>query len=85
MPKTMLTKNHQKEKMAQEIRLHKMVKHAYIVKLYSYFEDSNFVYVILELCRKKSLMELHKRRQAITEPETRWVDFRVTDRTHFHS
>ena len=29
-------------------------------------------YVVLELCRKKSLMELHKRRQAITEPETRY-------------
>jgi len=72
VPKSMLTKNHQKEKMAQEIRLHKMVKHKYIVKLYSYFEDPNFVYVILELCRKKSLMELHKRRQAITEPETRY-------------
>lgn len=25
--------------------------------------------MILELCQKKSLMELHKRRQAITEPE----------------
>ncbi|XP_023323856.1 serine/threonine-protein kinase PLK1 isoform X2 [Eurytemora carolleeae] len=72
VPKSMLTKAHQKEKMAQEIRLHKIVRHSYIVKLFSYFEDSNFVYVIMELCRKKSLMELHKRRQAITEPETRY-------------
>jgi len=72
VPKSMLVKSHQKEKMSQEIRLHKVVKHTYIVKLFSYFEDSNFVYVILELCRKKSLMELHKRRQAITEPETRY-------------
>ncbi|CAB4063862.1 PLK1 [Lepeophtheirus salmonis] len=40
--------------------------------LYSYFEDSNFVYIILELCRRRSLMELHKRRKAITEPETRY-------------
>jgi polo-like kinase 1 len=72
VPKSMLTKSHQKEKMAQEIRLHKMLRHSYIVKLNSYFEDPNFVYVILELCRKKSLMELHKRRQAITEPETRY-------------
>eukprot|EP00088_Acartia_fossae_P047488 TRINITY_DN5148_c0_g1_i1.p1 TRINITY_DN5148_c0_g1~~TRINITY_DN5148_c0_g1_i1.p1 ORF type:complete len:588 (-),score=124.11 TRINITY_DN5148_c0_g1_i1:437-1945(-) len=58
--------------MSQEISIHKKVKHQYIVKLYSYFEDNSFVYVILELCRKKSLMELHKRRQAITEPETRY-------------
>jgi len=72
VPKSMLTKTQQKEKMTQEIKIHKSVKHNNIVKLFSYFEDSNFVYVVLELCRKKSLMELHKRRQAITEPETRY-------------
>ena len=31
-----------------------------------------FVYIIMELCRRRSLMELHKRRKAITEPETRY-------------
>jgi len=72
VPKSLLTKSHQKEKMSQEIRLHKGVSNPYLVKLYSYFEDSNFVYIVLELCRKRSLMELHKRRKAITEPETRY-------------
>jgi len=72
VPKSLLTKTHQKEKMSQEIRLHKNLSHVYVVKLFSYFEDPNFVYVILELCRKRSLMELHKRRKAITEPETRY-------------
>merc|ERR1719403_13417 len=52
--------------------LHTAVSNHYLVKLYSYFEDNNFVYIILELCRKRSLMELHKRRKAITEPETRY-------------
>jgi len=72
VPKSLLTKTHQKEKMSQEIRLHKAVAHLHLVKLFSYFEDSNFVYIVLELCRKRSLMELHKRRKAITEPETRY-------------
>ena len=54
------------------LRLHKAVANTYLVKLYSYFEDSNFVYIVLEICRKRSLMELHKRRKAITEPETRY-------------
>merc|ERR1719342_954685 len=72
VPKSLLTKSHQKEKMSQEIRLHKGVSNPYLVKLYSYFEDSNFVYIVLELCRKRSLMELHKRRKAVTEPETRY-------------
>jgi len=72
VPKSLLTKSHQKEKMAQEIKLHKGFSNTYVVKLFSYFEDSNFVYVILELCNRRSLMELHKRRKAITEPETRY-------------
>jgi len=72
VPKSLLTKSHQKEKMSQEIRLHKAVANPFLVKLYSYFEDSNFVYIVLEICRKRSLMELHKRRKAITEPETRY-------------
>ena len=58
--------------MAQEISLHKTLSNLYIVKLFSFFEDQHFVYIILELCRRRSLMELHKRRRAITEPETRW-------------
>lgn len=72
VPKSLLVKSHQREKMAQEISLHKTLNHPYIVKLFSYFEDKDFVYIILELCRRRSLMELHKRRKAITEPETRY-------------
>lgn len=72
VPKSLLVKQHQREKMAQEITLHKTLQHKYVVKLFSFFEDSNFVYIILELCRRRSLMELHKRRKAITEPETRY-------------
>ena len=72
VPKSLLVKQHQREKMAQEITLHQTLAHPYVVKLYNYFEDSNFVFIILELCKRRSLMELHKRRKAITEPETRY-------------
>ena len=41
-------------------------------QMFGYFEDSDFVYITLELCRCRSLMELHKRRKIITEPETRY-------------
>ena len=72
VPKSLLLKSHQKEKMAQEIRLewrlltlfltilkcfisrlHTAVSNMYLVKLFSYFEDNHFVYIILELCRKR--------------------------------
>lgn len=73
VPKTLLTKPHQRDKMAMEIDIHRSVDHKHIVGFHGYFEDSNNVYIILELCRRRSLMELHRRRKALTEPEVRYL------------
>lgn len=58
--------------MAMEIAIHRNLQHKHVVGFHGFFEDDNNVYVVLELCRRRSLMELHKRRRAITEPETRY-------------
>nr|XP_006811786.1 PREDICTED: serine/threonine-protein kinase PLK1 isoform X2 [Saccoglossus kowalevskii] len=58
--------------MTMEIAIHRSLIHPNIVGFHGFFEDSNFVYVLLELCRRRSLMELHKRRKAVTEPEARY-------------
>lgn len=58
--------------MLQEIDIHRSIKHEHIVRFYSFFEDTNFIYIILELCNKKSMMELHKRRKILSEPEIRY-------------
>lgn len=58
--------------MLQEIDIHRSVQHEHIVRFYSHFEDQNFIYIILELCNKKSMMELHKRRKTLSEPEIRY-------------
>ncbi|RUS69884.1 hypothetical protein EGW08_022352 [Elysia chlorotica] len=71
VPKTLLAKQHQKDKMAQEIAIHRNVNHKHIVQFHTFFEDNDNVYILLELCRRRSLMELHKRRKAVTEPEAR--------------
>lgn len=70
--KKLMVKSSQKEKMAQEISIHRSLKHANIVGFHNFFEDTFNIYIILELCKKRSMMELHKRRKAITEPETRF-------------
>lgn len=79
--KTMLTKPHQKEKMSMEIAIHRSVgqrkdllieTHKHIVGFHGFFEDADYIYILLELCRRRSLMELHKRRKALTEPEVRY-------------
>ncbi|XP_072124563.1 serine/threonine-protein kinase PLK1 [Mobula birostris] len=72
VPKTLLMKPHQREKMSMEISIHKSLQHSNVVAFHGFFEDDNFVYVVLELCRRRSLLELHKRRKAVTEPEARY-------------
>jgi polo-like kinase 1 len=75
--KSMLTKKHQKDKMAQEIAIHRTLENKFVVQFHSFFEDNENVYVLLELCRRRSLMELHKRRRAITEPEARYFTHQI--------
>lgn len=51
--KSLLLKPHQKEKMSQEICIHRSLKHKHLVAFHSYFEDADNVYIILELCRRR--------------------------------
>ncbi|KAI1291872.1 Serine/threonine-protein kinase PLK1 [Halotydeus destructor] len=69
--KAQLQKSEQKEKMSQEISIHRAVRHKHIVEFHTYFEDKDFIYIVLELCSKRSLMEMHKRRKTLSEPEVR--------------
>ncbi|CAI2724596.1 unnamed protein product [Schistosoma spindalis] len=70
--KSALVKDSQKEKMRQEISIHRSLKHENVVRFYGNFEDSEFIYILLELCNRRSLLELHKRRKYVTEPEARY-------------
>lgn len=70
--KARLFKPHHKEKMAQEIQIHRTLKHANIVGFHTYFEDEKNVYIILELCSRRSLTEMIRRRKTLTETEARY-------------
>ncbi|XP_023947930.1 serine/threonine-protein kinase polo [Bicyclus anynana] len=70
--KKLMVKSSQRDKMSQEIDIHRSLRHKHVVGFHSFFEDSQNIYIILELCKRRSMMELHKRRKAITEPETRF-------------
>ena len=58
VPKALLKKPHQREKMAQEIDIHKSLSHHHIVKFFDYFEDNDFVYILLELCRRRVCIKI---------------------------
>ncbi|EFO27896.1 PLK/PLK1 protein kinase [Loa loa] len=77
--KLLLLKNHQRDKMAQEIRIHRNLQHKHIVRMDGFFEDPDNVYILLELCPRRSLMELHKRRKYITEPESRYFTKQIVE------
>lgn len=75
--KKLMIKHNQKEKTAQEITIHRSLNHPNIVKFHNYFEDSQNIYIVLELCKKRSMMELHKRRKSITEFECRYYIYQI--------
>lgn len=53
VPKSLLVKPHQKEKMSMEIAIHRSLSHRHVVGFQGFFEDDDFVYVVLELCRRR--------------------------------
>uniref|UniRef100_A0A3P9M3V1 Serine/threonine-protein kinase PLK n=1 Tax=Oryzias latipes TaxID=8090 RepID=A0A3P9M3V1_ORYLA len=83
VPKSLILKQHQREKMSSEISIHKSLNHANIVGFHGFFEDDDFVYVVLEICRRRSLLELHKRRKAVTEPEARYYMTQLLKGVHY--
>uniref|UniRef100_A0A0N5A7B3 Serine/threonine-protein kinase PLK n=1 Tax=Parastrongyloides trichosuri TaxID=131310 RepID=A0A0N5A7B3_PARTI len=81
--KCSMTKKYSLEKVNQEICIHKILDHPHIVKIFDSFEDIGNCYIILELCPNKSLMELHKRRRTVTEPEARYFTRQIVSACSF--
>lgn len=51
--KSMIMKQHQREKMTSEIAIHKSLDNPHIVGFHGFFEDDDFVFVVLEICRRR--------------------------------
>eukprot|EP00826_Nyctotherus_ovalis_P049988 TRINITY_DN6082_c0_g1_i1.p1 TRINITY_DN6082_c0_g1~~TRINITY_DN6082_c0_g1_i1.p1 ORF type:complete len:571 (-),score=100.43 TRINITY_DN6082_c0_g1_i1:157-1869(-) len=64
-----IDKRRAKEKLISEINIHKYLEHPGIVRFENSFEDSENIYIILELCKNQTLKELVKRRKRLTELE----------------
>jgi polo-like kinase 1 len=67
--KASLVKSRAKQKLISEIKIHKSLHHPSIVGFEHYFEDTENVYILLEMCHNQSLNELLKRRKRLTEIE----------------
>lgn len=67
--KSSLVKSRAKQKLISEIKIHRSLHHQNIVTFEHYFEDTENVYILLEMCQNQSLNELLKRRKRLTEIE----------------
>ncbi|CAE7268709.1 CCRP1 [Symbiodinium pilosum] len=69
--KASITKPRAHAKLRSEIAIHRELSHDKVVKFYDYFEDSDHVYIMLELCPNQTLNEFMRRRptKRLAEPE----------------
>mmetsp|Transcript_120942 Transcript_120942/g.342121 ORF Transcript_120942/g.342121 Transcript_120942/m.342121 type:complete len:951 (-) Transcript_120942:202-3054(-) len=69
--KASISKPRAHAKLKSEIAIHSSLDHSTVVKFYDYFEDSDHVYIILELCPNQTLNEFMRRRpnKRLSEPE----------------
>jgi polo-like kinase 1 len=77
--KSTLQKSRAKQKLISEIKIHRSVHNPHIVQFEHYFEDSENVYILLEMCQNQSLNELLKRRKRITEIEAVYYIRQIID------
>eukprot|EP00026_Physarum_polycephalum_P003177 Phypoly_transcript_03187.p1 GENE.Phypoly_transcript_03187~~Phypoly_transcript_03187.p1 ORF type:complete len:717 (+),score=118.81 Phypoly_transcript_03187:138-2288(+) len=81
--KNTLTKSRAKQKLTAEIKIHRSLHHTHIVKFEHFFEDHENVYILLEMCNQKSMMELIRRRGTLTEMEARYYLLQVISATKY--
>ena len=70
--KVFKNKPNDKDKVKREIMIHRQLQHKHVVQFMTYFEDLNFVHILLELCPNKTLLHVNKYRKAISETEVRY-------------
>ncbi|XP_053559615.1 serine/threonine-protein kinase PLK4 isoform X2 [Bombina bombina] len=75
------------QRVRNEVEIHCQLKHPSILELYNYFEDSNYVYLILEMCHNGEMNRFLKhRKKPFSEEEARhFMHQIVTGMLYLHS
>eukprot|EP01113_Clastostelium_recurvatum_P039413 TRINITY_DN6009_c0_g3_i1.p1 TRINITY_DN6009_c0_g3~~TRINITY_DN6009_c0_g3_i1.p1 ORF type:complete len:762 (+),score=178.64 TRINITY_DN6009_c0_g3_i1:275-2560(+) len=81
--KSTLVKTRARQKLTTEIKIHRSLSHKHIVKFVHFFEDAENVYILLEVCGQKSMMELLKRRKRLSEMEVRFYMRQIIEATMY--
>ncbi|GCC33026.1 hypothetical protein chiPu_0011492, partial [Chiloscyllium punctatum] len=75
------------QRVRNEVEIHCQLKHPSILELYNYFEDDNYVYLVLEMCHNGEMSRYLKNRKAtFSEDEARhFMHHIVTGMLYLHS
>ncbi|CAK6445954.1 unnamed protein product [Pipistrellus nathusii] len=75
------------QRVQNEVKIHCQLKHPSILELYNYFEDSNYVYLVLEMCHNGEMNRyLKNRRKPFSENEARhFMHQIITGMLYLHS
>ncbi|XP_055958834.1 serine/threonine-protein kinase PLK4-like [Patella vulgata] len=65
--KKVMKQNGMTERVCKEVEIHSRLKHPSILQLESYFEDSDYVYLVLELCENGELYKYLQRSSMILQ------------------
>ena len=84
--KDALCKSRARHKLMSEIKIHRALHHQNIVQFHHFFENEEYVHILLELCTNQSLSELLRRRKRIHELEAQCYLFQIlTGIKYLHS
>ena len=72
-----------RQKAEREIRIHKTLFHENIIKFHDFFEDSNFLHLILELAPQQTLLHVCRLRGFLTEPEVKYYFSQIAAGTNY--
>ena len=64
--------NSNKDRLINEIKIHKSLNNEYIVLFKEYHESKESIYIFTELCKNQTLEELIQRRKKLTEMEVQY-------------
>ena len=81
--KESLKKSRSKKNLLSEIKIHQDLDHKNIVGFKHFFEDSNNVYVLLELWSNQTLNDLVKKRGRLQEIEAKWFTLQIVDAVEY--
>lgn len=70
MDKNVIRSNHMIKRVANEVEIHSTLKHPSILTLYTYFEDKDNIYLVMELCSHGELFRYLQQRSALSSPNS---------------